>query len=283
MKMLASCVAGMTAVAALAQVGSAVVVFQDDFESYSVGPGSFPQASLDLDPGPPPVGNWFISESGSVESVQVTQDFAPVQGIRALGFGRYGTGAHFTGAEFAPSPAVQADPLKISFKFKDPAPDAEFGGDVDRFQLLGYNKTGGGFSNQVFDITLTSGWWAAGTLTVNFGAYSTNPNDSSRADFTGINFDNDWLDIEILMNFVNHTYTLSVNGNPVANSTNVPFNGDAATANSMQQLAFYSYSSDNTRHVIDDVKIESIPEPTSVALLGLAGIAAMARRRRVIG
>jgi hypothetical protein len=49
----------------------------------------------------------------------------------------------------------------------------------------------------------------------------------------------------------------------------------------MQQLAFYSNETTGTVLAIDDVKIESIPEPTSLALLGLCGIAALARRRRM--
>jgi len=277
-KMLAVYAAGFAVVAGFAQITSATVVFQDDFESYAVGAGSFPQATLDLNPGPPPVGSWFLSES-VVENTQVTEGFSPIQGTQALGIGRYGTGGHQTAAQFVPSPATQSDPLKISFKFKDPAPDAQFSGDVDTINLLGYNKSGGGFGNQVFQINLISGYWAAGTLTTTFGATGLSAADDDRADFTGFNFDNDWIGVEILMNFVNHIYTLSINGNAIANSTNIAFDGDAAAANSMQQLMFYSENGNNTVHAIDDVTVETVPEPTSLALLGLAGIAALARRR----
>jgi hypothetical protein len=283
MKMLATCAAGMAVVAALSQVSSATVVFQDDFEGFSVGAGAFPQAGFDLDP-VASVGSWFMSESAE-DQVQVTKQYSPVQGTQALALGRFGTGAHFTGAEFAASPAVQSDPLKITFKYKDPSPDGGyngvFAGECDTLALLGYNKTGGGFGSQVFQINLISGYQGASTLTAGFSGTSLNPNLASRADFTGINFDNDWMDIEVLMDFVNHTYTLKVNGVSTATSTNVPFDAGALSYTSMQQLAFYSNETTGTVLAIDDVKIESIPEPTSLALLGLCGIAALARRRRM--
>lgn len=272
--------AGVTGIAILvgsAAVGSATIVFRDDFEGFSVGAGAFPHAGLDLDPSAS-IGSWTVSES-VVENVQVVKDFAPVQGTQALGMGRYGSGPQFTGADFAPSPASQSDPLSIRFKWKDPAPDSMFSGDVDRFEILGYNKTGVGFGSQVFDIILTSGWWSASTLTANFGSTSLDPNSALRADWSGINFDNDWLDIEILLNFLNHTYTFSVNGVAVANSTNIAFNGDAASANSMQQVAFYTYNSDSSVHAIDDITVEVIPEPAALGLLAIGSLTAMRRRR----
>lgn len=277
MTKLFACATGLAILAGSAAVGSAAIVFRDDFEAFSVGAGTFPQAEVDLDP-TASIGNWYLSESGGANNVQVTKDFSPVQGVQALGLGRYGQGGHFLGAEFTPSPATQSDPLSIRFKFSDPSPDSMFTGTVDRFELLGYNKTGGGFGSQVFDIILTTGWYSATTLTANFGSTSLDPNSSLRADWTGLNFDTGWVDVEILMNFVAHTYTLSINGVAVANSTNIAFNGDAATANSMQQMVFYTYNSSDSVHAIDDVTVEVIPEPAAVSLLGL-GALAMIRRR----
>lgn len=271
----------VAAVAGAAFVSSATgaVVFRDDFEGFTVGEGTYPVPDVDLDPSAS-VGTWLINEPVP-QNVQVVRDFSPVQGAQALGLGRNNNGGQSTTAQFAPSPSSSDELLRIAFKFSNPAPNPQFSGTVERVNLIGQDRSGSGWSNQVFGIDLITGWWGPDILTATFSSKdsSMNPEGTTRADFTGVNTATGWADIEILMNFDTHTFTFSVNGVSLPNSTDVPFDATALTYTTMQQLVFYNREPNNTLFAIDDITVETVPEPTAISL-ALMGAATLLRRRR---
>lgn len=271
----------VAAVAGAAFVSSATgaVVFRDDFEGFPVGVGTYPLPAADLDP-VASVGTWLINEP-TAQNVQVVRDFSPVQGAQALGMGRNGTGSQSTTAQFAASPSTPADLVRIAFKFSNPAPNPQFSGSVERVNLIGQDRSGSGWSRQVFGIDLITGWWGANVLTATFSSKDAtmNPAGITRADFTGVNTSTGWADIEILLNFDTHTLTFSVNGVSVPNSTDISFDATALEYETIQQLVFYNREANDTLFAIDDITVETVPEPTAVGL-ALMGAATLLRRRR---
>lgn len=267
----------------LASQAVGAVVFRDNFENVTGGTAPFPQAGFDGNP-VAQVGSWTIQEPG-ITNVQVTTDYSPPEGTRALVTNRDGTGGAYSRANLSTaSPTVPSDGLTISFKYKDMQPDAAFSNTVDIIDLVGRNASDTNWDNQLFEIRIYKGWGSsASDVLVGFGGTGslTSP-ESSGATFAGAGDPNsNWLQVDIDMNFVNHTYTFKLNGSSVAGSTNIPFDGDGAAANQMQQFIFAHYYSDQTRYGIDDVTISTVPEPgMGMMLLGLAATAMRRRGKR---
>jgi len=260
---------------------NATIVFRDDFENITAG--AYPDAGNDLDP-IAQTGVWGLTE-GTISSVQVSTDYSPINGTRALVLNRNGAANDLRANLSNAVPAAPADPVKISFKYKDPSPDSAFGGVTDCMELLGYNDTDSNYDNQIFGIRIFKGWGNADDVYVGFGADASygNPGNSTRfINAAGTGPASQWQQVELTMDFVNKTYTFALNGNTLPGTTNIAFNGDAATASQIQQFMFYHLYSTNSRFVIDDVVVESVPEPTSMALLALGGAAAFGRRRALM-
>jgi hypothetical protein len=266
-------------VTAMSSAAHAVVVFQDNFEDVP-GVSSYPDTSTDADP-VAQVGTWIIAES-QPSRVQVTTSYSPVEGTQALTTERTGDGASILFANFAqPAPPTPADLMTISFLYKDPTPDPQFGGTVDVFMLYGINDTDTNFDNQVFDLRIFKNWGDSDDVYVGFGANGSSADPPTGARYADVGDPSQvWNRVEMEIDFTAHQYRLTINGQgPVAGPSVVSFNGDAATANQMRQLVFYHLNSNLTRFAIDDVLITAVPEPVSTSMI-VMGLSALTLRRR---
>jgi hypothetical protein len=276
------CAAGLAAAvtcgAVAATASQAAIVFRDNFENVT-GVSPYPDASADADP-IAQVGTWTIIESAPAR-VQVTTDYSPFEGTRALATERTGDGASELRANLSSAvPSNPADLVTISFRYKDPTPDAQFSNTVDTIQLYGYNDTDANYDQQLFNLQIYKNWGDADDVYVAYGATGTDPTANRFADVGDP--DDVWNLVSIEMNFATHQYSMTINGAaPVAGPTSVAFNGDAASANQLQQVMFYHLNSSSTRFAIDDVTVNAVPEPASATLLGLGAATALLRRRRV--
>jgi len=272
---------GGVVMASLSSAATAAVVFRDNFENVTGATAPFPQTSVDADPSAQ-VGSWTINEPAD-ENVQVSKDYSPIEGTQCLVSNRNGTGGIQLRANFSsPAPVSPPDGLTVSFKYRDPAPDSAFGGTVDKIELYGYNDSDNGFDNQAFQLQLYKNWGSAGRVYVGFGGNSSLSAPENNGFFATNDPDLNWQQVDIAFDFVSHTYTFSLNGSALPGTTNIPFDGDAATANQLQQLLFYHVYADNSRWALDDITVTTtaVPEPASIAGLALASMALVARRRR---
>ena len=253
------------ATAAFCNVASAVVVFRDNFENVTGATAPFPQSGVNANP-VAQVGSWIIGEP-SIENVQVSQDYSPIEGTQCLVSNRNGTGAVALRANFAsPAPANPADSMNISFKYRDPAPDSAFGGTVDVMELLGYNDTDTGFDNQAFYMRIFKGWSADPTrVYVGFAGNGSLGAPENNGYFVTTNPDQNWQQVDIAFDFLAHTYTFSMNGSSLPGTENIPFDGDAAAASQIQQLLFYHLYSNNSRWALDDITIATSGSVVSTA------------------
>ncbi|MCC6424532.1 MAG: hypothetical protein IT447_13745 [Phycisphaerales bacterium] len=257
------------------------VVFRDNFENANVGAGAFPQAGYDFDP-VAQVGSWTIVEP-AITNVQISENYSPAEGTRAMVSDRNGTGAVMLRANFASAaPVNPVDGLKISFKYKDMSPDEGFGGTTDIINLTARNSNDNNFDQQAFGLRIYKGWGGVNDVYVGFGGNGSLSNPGSGEKFAGVGDPgSNWMQVDIDMDFVNHTYTMKINNTTATNSVNVPFDGDASTANQLQQLVFDHYYVNASRWAIDDITVSTVPEPGACVVMSglIAGVLGRRRRR----
>lgn len=84
---------------------------------------------------------------------------------------------------------------------------------------------------------------------------------------------NTWVKLEVRMNFGSANYQVFVNGTQVGAN-------QAMTATTLEDADLFNSNSANAATIsYDNYKVEAVPEPASVAALGL-GVVALMRRRR---
>lgn len=130
-------------------------------------------------------------------------------------------------------------------------------------------------------VTLAGNLGGAVIAKVNFGCcggfnYSSNTTSIASASYQS----NVWYGFRVHMNGPSMTYNLNIfqasNNSNIVTAANIPY----WTPTVISNFYFIGFNTDPANGVFFVDKISAIPEPSAVSLLGVAGLAAMLRRRR---
>lgn len=89
---------------------------------------------------------------------------------------------------------------------------------------------------------------------------------------------NQWVNFDIQLNFTTRTFDLIIDG--VTAGTNLPMTNNAATGLADADLQVSTAAGATDAGFFDNYSVSVIPTPSSAALLGLGGLAALRRRRK---
>jgi hypothetical protein len=243
----------------------AEVVFFDDFEAADPVGTILPDS--------PPVGeNWVKRNPDHVDSNIAANPEIEARNSSSLVYRMYRPDPRFTSVSIMLAPISAVDTALIAankaatIEFKYYELDITSGGN---------NGTGG------LNIIANEAPAVAGTLPVNSSTGLSMSNggfhQTGFGNVPGISFTtDDWHDVRLDIDFIAKNYLLSLNG--VAGPT-LPFTD--ATATTIRHL-WLSYSNQPAEYFIDDLRVTTVPEPTTLALvcLSLLGVASGLVRRR---
>lgn len=247
--------------------------FYDNFEGHT-GVGSFLVAS-DYDPdGTLASGSWSIVED-SVERVQIHESpvtpMAPysdaintVYGDKFMHVMRGNSGSCRAWAQLDSadqSSISSSGSLIVNFKVFNLVNGTDSG---DAISITGFDSVAENFGNRAFDLVFRNNgtiWVYDGSGNPTAGSYNVNA----------------WNDVEIIADFTTDTYSLSVNGSPVASGLGWA-GGDLSKIQTVALSAFSFDSGLLSRGGFDNLSI--VPEPATLSLLAIGAFSFVLRRKK---
>ena len=239
-----------------ANAGVVGIVFRDAFDNQATGQDGA------LDPDAPPIGSaWTISEN------------------------------HATGVGVVSSP-VNSAPTALELQRVTPSggnfntATAEFTGEIETEATFNFSINVAdnralvhlGNGTDVDFLRLTFQEDSGGEVDIHNGGAGTDPLIMDAAFNIG-----EWADIEVVADLEAFTYTVAVNGG-TASSPQAFTAGGGSNQGSATTLRFGagggSFGDDRSLYYIDDLQVQSLPEPGTLGLLAATGAFALCRGRR---